>query len=605
MSRKEFSHELASTEPDSQWDRDLALLSSAVYRDDDRQGELPGGWGLVKPENYPPNLVPDESHVKSRSDAVLNDPSKFRACIYKHNSGERYAVVFRGTKTMGPKKAGSFGAFLDSARNDAAVNIGQSLGLETTQYELAMKVAQRAKAHWGNKVIFAGHSLGGGLAAAASIKTGNTSVTFNPAGIHENTIDRASRFEDDARRDAQGGMVRAVIVDGDGLDRLQKTAFLRLPTSPGVETHLRHERLEPTWENAKTLHSLEATISAMDSDAEDRFSKDSVQLLAALARSQSRMSSSMGRQVNMVHNFVENRPEYISVAQAAKRAIKAASRGERSVRYYGKKLADHRNEPAFQPVHGPLSAGVHDGIKHFAASRLPPDFDASHLTGSRHADSPPSAVGPSRQNQFHAPEDSELAQVMARTGGSIGAQAAESTPMRSDIQRFQGHHASTVPSSPHMAETSSNTSCRSADRSPRHYDENAVGLGLRVDTANRFISTETAVTPVTINDRSAGVRQPSPRGDASFSYHSEASPQSVSPSSSQSSRPSSPELDGGASARAFSERYAEQIRKLAGTELGDALASVKLAGRRSSGENSSRSSSDNESNTPSRRGRKR
>ena len=37
-------------------------------------------------------------------------------------------------------------------------------------------------------LVFTGHSLGGGLASASSLKTGRRGYTFNASGLHRNTI---------------------------------------------------------------------------------------------------------------------------------------------------------------------------------------------------------------------------------------------------------------------------------------------------------------------------------------------------------------------------------------------------------------------------------
>jgi hypothetical protein len=360
MSRKtSFSDELAGMEPHSRWDRDLAHLASAVYRSNDDQGALPKGWSPVAPDKYPRGLV--ESVDRARpGDTWLNDDSKFRACIYKHEEGERYAVVFRGTKTQSWSKSESISNFVDSWKKNLAVNIGQSVGLETKQYELAMNVAQRAKAQWGPNVVFAGHSLGGGLAAAAAIYTRNSAVTFNPAGIHDNTFVRASTFKEDALQDARKGAIRAIIVEGDALDNVQKgkmplinaasrLTFQTLPTAPGNEVRLRHEYISADTGQGKALHSLERTISAMDSDMLRRFTdKDSEhRLLSSLARSQSPNSSELRTKTDAVHDFVRTRPDGHSVGQATMRAVTAMANDDHRVRGFGEKLADHRGAPAF------------------------------------------------------------------------------------------------------------------------------------------------------------------------------------------------------------------------------------------------------------------
>src|SRR5690606_29634930 len=66
---------------------------------------------------------------------------------------------------------------------------GQAFGAETAQYTQAMSMGQDlVMTHGRGNVHFAGFSLGGGLAAAAAIRTGGSATIFNPAGVHSNTI---------------------------------------------------------------------------------------------------------------------------------------------------------------------------------------------------------------------------------------------------------------------------------------------------------------------------------------------------------------------------------------------------------------------------------
>jgi len=68
--------------------------------------------------------------------------------------------------------------------------------------------------------MFAGHSLGGGLASAAAYATGTSEITFNAAGLHSNY-----------RIGAHGG-VRAHYVRGDWLTTMQR--WTPLPNAAGT-----------------------------------------------------------------------------------------------------------------------------------------------------------------------------------------------------------------------------------------------------------------------------------------------------------------------------------------------------------------------------------
>jgi hypothetical protein len=82
-------------------------------------------------------------------------------------------------------------------------NFEQVFGADSQQYDEAAKVAKVAKVaktiavlpdfgQGGVNVVFAGHSLGGGLATLQSAITGLPAYTFNAAGVNEATFARAN-----------------------------------------------------------------------------------------------------------------------------------------------------------------------------------------------------------------------------------------------------------------------------------------------------------------------------------------------------------------------------------------------------------------------------
>jgi len=89
-------------------------------------------------------------------------------------------------------------------------NIGQGLFGRSSQYDQAVRLAVDSSQALGGNVVFAGHSLGGGLASAAAYATGASAVTFNAAGLHSNY-----------RTGAHGG-IRAHYVRGDILTTFQQ-----------------------------------------------------------------------------------------------------------------------------------------------------------------------------------------------------------------------------------------------------------------------------------------------------------------------------------------------------------------------------------------------
>lgn len=106
---------------------------------------------------------------------VNNDPKTgFRAVALKplDPNDKRVIVAFSGT---------------DEGK-DWGDNIKQGVGLSTKQYKAAVDFANKWKATDGSNVILTGHSLGGGLASYASIKTGLRATAINSAPLALNHL---------------------------------------------------------------------------------------------------------------------------------------------------------------------------------------------------------------------------------------------------------------------------------------------------------------------------------------------------------------------------------------------------------------------------------
>ncbi len=102
---------------------------------------------------------------------------------------------------------------------------GQNVGLPSPQYAQAVNLAKQAQAVYGNNMAITGHSLGGGLASAASMATGVPADSFNAAGIHSDSY----RYYGLDSRNA--GLINAYRVDGEILTTAQQ--WSPLPNAPG------------------------------------------------------------------------------------------------------------------------------------------------------------------------------------------------------------------------------------------------------------------------------------------------------------------------------------------------------------------------------------
>ena len=143
-----------------------ALLAKDVYND---VPSPPSGYRAASDADLARlGLTPD----------MLEQPgeSSFRARVYVSGEAgqERYTVVFRGSQ----------------AGDDWKSNAQQGFGFNSTHYANALEIGKKL-ARTDADVTLVGHSLGGGLAAEAAIASGRPADTFNAAGLHQNTIEKA------------------------------------------------------------------------------------------------------------------------------------------------------------------------------------------------------------------------------------------------------------------------------------------------------------------------------------------------------------------------------------------------------------------------------
>lgn len=101
-------------------------------------------------------------------DHRANRLSGFKAIIIKPESQTRNVTVlaFAGTDSL----------------TDVLVDIKQLFGGLPTQYTQAVRLAIESQGNYSN-LHLSGHSLGGGLAAYASVRTGLSASTINPAPL--------------------------------------------------------------------------------------------------------------------------------------------------------------------------------------------------------------------------------------------------------------------------------------------------------------------------------------------------------------------------------------------------------------------------------------
>ncbi|GAA4027448.1 hypothetical protein GCM10022409_09300 [Hymenobacter glaciei] len=205
-----------------------ARLSGHVYHSDefdlDELGN-PATLRIPEPEGWH-MLNPAELGAKGVSPEMLLDPkSGFKAALYQ-SSFERppkLVIAYAGTED----------------KPDILSDLRQGVGLKDAQYDRAMSLATSV-ANSGDPLDMetTGHSLGGGLASAATVVTGIKSYTFNAAGLHTNTVKRAPYAVSRSVMKEQGALIDAYRSTSDPLNNAQKASLVTrgvvLPKALGV-----------------------------------------------------------------------------------------------------------------------------------------------------------------------------------------------------------------------------------------------------------------------------------------------------------------------------------------------------------------------------------
>lgn len=180
-------------------DQEVLKLSRSIGPDD----SVPEGWSRATPEQLdaygldPEDLRPADSGFNA--ELFIPDPDVFGPDAVP-------VLQFEGTD------------FADL--QDVNADVAQAMGNEEAYYNNAIDLATRVNQTSGGEIIFSGHSLGGGLATAASLATGAPAIVSNPAGVHPDTVAdqlaaRGLSF------DNADGNVTTYAVDGDVLTELQ------------------------------------------------------------------------------------------------------------------------------------------------------------------------------------------------------------------------------------------------------------------------------------------------------------------------------------------------------------------------------------------------
>lgn len=240
-----------------------AMLSSHVY-DHHNPDKQVDGQPPPPPIGY---AVPNEDEMDAlgvEPGDLADEQSGFRAQIYKVDpkvmpTPPDFVVAFRGTTGKEDWTQG---------------NIPQGAGFESRYYTKAMQLGSNLsrKAAKSDPKIgfeFTGHSLGGGLASAASVVTGIKSTTQNAAGLHDKTT---KRFDESKPLDkkAAAGLVDAYRIDDDDKTELL-TSINKLPGVPDAVGTPIKLKAPAAGVSRYGLHGIGAVIDSIeDQKTEDQ-----------------------------------------------------------------------------------------------------------------------------------------------------------------------------------------------------------------------------------------------------------------------------------------------------------------------------------------------
>ncbi|EJL63432.1 RHS repeat-associated core domain protein-containing protein [Flavobacterium sp. CF136] len=202
---------------------EAALMAKHVYADPKDKVELQGGW---KPSAAMSNL------------SYSNGKTGFKSALYERtvDGKTEYTYATAGTEDGKDWK-----------------NNGTQLAGASEQYNQSVGNAKALEKGLDGEITFTGHSLGGGLAEANAIATGDSAITFNAAGVSLFTGGVSKKSDTDA-----------YIMTTDPLNAIQqgsKFAVSPLVPTAGGEKHFLSPRNASGIYNGHSINSIIDSLS--------------------------------------------------------------------------------------------------------------------------------------------------------------------------------------------------------------------------------------------------------------------------------------------------------------------------------------------------------
>ena len=176
----------------------------------------------------------------------------FRAMLYQSKGAQEIVVVYRGVRRT-------------NIIRDSHTCLSQGLGFGAATYQQAIQLGKAVVEAYGDKVFFTGHSMGGGLAAAASLVANRPAVTFNSAGVHPATLEDFGL--DNATIDDRLKSIVNFYVPDEWLSTLQRPCFVK--SAAGIHIPLPNVRgrvsvnAAPPRNKGRGKHSITLIIATL------------------------------------------------------------------------------------------------------------------------------------------------------------------------------------------------------------------------------------------------------------------------------------------------------------------------------------------------------
>ncbi|ELQ9310795.1 phospholipase [Serratia marcescens] len=204
-----------------------AKLAENIYKTTDPLKETPGvpeGWKDISNDNAALRKIGlNRSLLYDRGESP-----DFLARVYQPDNrifgnDMNPTVVFRGSRApefpegIGSAAKKALKGDLSGIKNvkDWTNNGAQAAGFNSAYYESAVKLGDKISKF--SNIDITGHSLGGGMASAASMASGKPAWTFNAAGLNPGTVEKYGATVMGTAKDIQ-----AYRVDGELLTSLQE-----------------------------------------------------------------------------------------------------------------------------------------------------------------------------------------------------------------------------------------------------------------------------------------------------------------------------------------------------------------------------------------------